>query len=96
MNWILLPCPGCVYPLCWGMQGCWVLPWVLPWVGAAPSTTNTKPGGCFPAAASSDFHDNQQADYSITAFLLKSDIKPRGQHILGFPWCWIFKALSYV
>lgn len=46
------------------------------WV-AALGTAQTKRGGRFPAAAGSNCHDNQQADYSITAFLLKSDIKPR-------------------
>lgn len=46
------------------------------WVGAL-GAAQTKRGGRFPAAASSNCHDNQQADYSITAFLWKSDIKPR-------------------
>lgn len=44
---------------------------------AAPGAARTKCGGRFPAAAGSDCHDNQQADYSITAFLWKSDRKPR-------------------
>lgn len=46
------------------------------WV-AALGAAQTKRGGRFPAAAGSNRHDNQQADYSITAFLLKNDIKPR-------------------
>jgi len=46
------------------------------WV-AALGAAQTKSGGRFPAAAGSNCHDNQQADYSITPFLLKNDIKPR-------------------
>lgn len=71
----LKPSPG------HGLPALYLSPWMpspgqQQWV-AALGTAQTKRGGRFPAAAGSNCHDNQQADYSITAFLLKSDIKPR-------------------